>query len=248
MTKKIKVYGERNTCTNYITKLIELNLKAEQLLGIVPLNIRKLQNRMPGTELIRDLYFKFSFRQNLGWKHASAVPLDKLKKYPIVTDELVFITLTKNPYAWLLSLYKNPYNRKLLKKTHFGDFLLQPWVTVGRDKLNVKVNNPIELWNIKNRSYLGLQGTNTINTTSEVIQNNPKGFIDLLSNKFDIEKYSSDFVDFAASTKDKNKDRLFYKNYYVNEKWQDSLSQEHIHIINQHLDHELMAFFDYKVL
>jgi hypothetical protein len=248
MTKKIKIYGERNTCTNYLTKLIELNLKAEQLLGIVPLNIRKLQNRMPGTELIRDLYFKFSFKQNLGWKHSSAVPLDKLKKYPIVSDELVFITLTKNPYAWLLSLYKNPYNRKILKKPDFGDFLLQPWVTVGRDKLNVKVNNPIELWNIKNRSYLGLQSTNTINTTSEAIQNNPEGFIDLLSNKFAIEKHSSDFVDFAASTKDKNKDRLFYKDYYVNEKWQDSLSKEHIHTINQHLDHELMAFFDYKVL
>ena len=36
MVKKIKVYGERNTNTNFLEQLIRLNLDVTQMPGVVP--------------------------------------------------------------------------------------------------------------------------------------------------------------------------------------------------------------------
>lgn len=61
MSKRVKIYGERNTNTNYLSQLIGLNLKAEEIPGVVPARIMALQRRLPGNELVRDLYFFFNY-------------------------------------------------------------------------------------------------------------------------------------------------------------------------------------------
>lgn len=49
----LKLYGERNTGTNYLTKLIDLNLDIEQLHGVVPSYIMRLQHHFIGDEWVR---------------------------------------------------------------------------------------------------------------------------------------------------------------------------------------------------
>ena len=151
MNKQIKLYGERNTGTNYLSKLIELNLNAEQIPGVAPASVQKIQQALPGKELIRDIYFQYSYKKNLGWKHTHVKP------YKQTSRNLAFLTLTKNPYAWLLSLHRNPYHQHYTRKPSFKDFLQQPWRTVRRDNLKHTIKNPIELWNLKNQSYLQLE-------------------------------------------------------------------------------------------
>ena len=57
MNKKlVKIYGERNTGTNYLSRLIHLNLDVEELPGIAPKKIVQLQNRLPGREWVKDMY------------------------------------------------------------------------------------------------------------------------------------------------------------------------------------------------
>ena len=70
--RRIKIYGERNTNTKFMRKLIDLNLDVEQLPGVVPPALRRALRLVPrrANELIRDLYFVLTFRQNLGWKHS----------------------------------------------------------------------------------------------------------------------------------------------------------------------------------
>lgn len=248
MAKLIKIYGERNTNTNYISKLIKLNLKVKELPGVVPPCIFKMQKILPGKELIRDVYFYLTYGNNLGWKHTCVKSLESLNKYRIVNSNLVFVTITKNPYSWLLSLYHRPYHQYFSVKPRFETFLQTPWKTVGRDNTEPILKNPIELWNIKNRSFLNLNSKNTLNITSESILENPEDIIEKISCRFSIKRKSDSFVDYERSTKDKDRDVSFYRDYYLNEKWRDELTGDAIAIINETIDKKLMSYFGYNIL
>ena len=67
LRRYIKVLGERNTGTNYLQQLLELNLDADLLPGTVPPFV-------PGSapEFVRDAYFTLTGAANLGWIHAIA--------------------------------------------------------------------------------------------------------------------------------------------------------------------------------
>ena len=66
MKKLVKIYGERNTGTNYIDKLIRLNLETHLLTGVAPRHIQVLQRIIPGKQLVRDKYFELTYARNLG--------------------------------------------------------------------------------------------------------------------------------------------------------------------------------------
>lgn len=248
MSKLIKVYGERNTNTNYISKLISLNLDAREVPGVVPAIILKWQRLLPGQEMVRDIYFYLTYAKNLGWKHTCVKTQEELNKYSLVTNNLAFLTITKNPYSWLLSLYRRPYHQYYSDNPSFESFLQRQWKTTGRDNAGSVLNNPIELWNIKNRSYLSLAEKHTVNTTTECIFEDPESIFDEISHRFDIQRKSANFVDYKKSTKDKNKDGTFYREYYLGEKWRADLTSKAIAIINETIDKKLMSHFGYEVL
>jgi hypothetical protein len=233
-----------------MSHLIRLNLNAKEISGIVPPYIMRLQKILPGNELVRDIYFKLTFRKNLGWKHSCVEPVEKIRRhFHVERNKVAFLTITKNPYSWLLSLYRRPYHQYYRgKKPDFETFLRSPWKTIYRDKTETFISNPMELWNIKNTSYIQLKKLNALNITTERIFEDAKAVIDRISSHFSIGKLSDKFIDYHQSTKDKNKDSNFYRGYYLNEKWRDNLSKDAIAIINEKIDRNLMAYFKYKRL
>lgn len=248
MQKKIKIFGERNTNTNYMSQLIELNLKVKEIYGNVPSKVMSLQEALPGNELVRDIYYYLTYARNLGWKHTCLKPHDELSKYKLVNNNLVILTITKNPYSWLLSLHRNPYHQYITDNPSFEDFLLRQWKTIGRDNVNTVLNNPMELWNIKNKSYIQPENNRLINITTESIFNDPEAIIQNISNQYSIERKTDKFVNYERSTKDKNKGSAYYRDFYLLEKWRDNLSADAIDIINESIDKELMSHFGYDIL
>ncbi|MBE9549176.1 MAG: hypothetical protein IMF09_07175 [Proteobacteria bacterium] len=251
MSKIIKIYGERNTNTNYFEKILTLNLVAEQLPGKAPRRIRSIQKLLLGKEWLRDWYFKNSYADNLGWKHMQVLAADELEEYAVLRRKVIFITITKNPYSWLLSLHRRPYiqqykSRK--KKLAFEEFINTPWQTTARENTDPVIINPVTLWNIKNSSYLPLQKYNGLNLTTEGILKDPEAVINRISNKFGIDKKSQKFINYDKSTKDETKNFLYYQNYYLEEKWREDISSEAISIINKYLDRDLMDHFGYELL
>ena len=99
MKKLLKVYGERNTGTNYIDKLIRMNLEAHLLNGVAPRHIQILQRILPGKQLVRDRYFELTYGKNLGWKHTRVKSESELRQYDILKKRVCFVTITKNPYS-----------------------------------------------------------------------------------------------------------------------------------------------------
>jgi len=248
MIKRVKIYGERNTNTNYVSKLIKLNLDVEEVSGVAPPFILNLQDKLPGKELVRDIYFQLTFKHNLGWKHTCVRPSDQLNMYDAVNESMTFLTITKNPYSWLMSLYRNPYHQYYTHKPDFETFLQQPWKTVFRDNCSRKLKSPIHLWNIKNKSYLQLDRRNTLSVTTESIFEDPAKIIGQLSQNFSINKKTDQFTNYERSTKDKTKDSNYYRDYYLQEKWRENLSNKAIEIINRSVDREVMEFFGYQLI
>ena len=248
MSKFIKIYGERNTNTNYMGKLIELNLHAQEVPGTVPSIVRKMQKYLPGRELVRDIYFQLTYEKNLGWKHTLVKPQKELNKFKLVGPDLFFLTITKNPYSWLLSLHRNPYHQYFSTKPSFEVFLEHQWKTIGRDNIQRNLLSPIELWNLKNNSYLQLDAKNAANITTESIFKDANEVVQKISDQFSIERISSEFINHERSTKNIGKDSNYYRDYYLSERWREDLSKDAIAIINELIDKDLMAHFGYKVL
>ncbi len=241
MTQKIKLYGERHTNTNYLSKLIELNLDAQLVEGVVPTYIRTLE-RWTGSESLRDRYFQRTFSETLGWKHA-AVPTG------IDADEVVFVTLTKNPYAWLLSMYRRPYHQHYAQPPSLEEFLTLPWQTVGRENVADEVANPVQLWNLKNRSYFHLPSERSLHLRTEDTFLDASAVVARIAGTFAVPRSCEQFVDFQRSTKKlADRDGEYYRDYYLNERWRAQLTQAALDLINAELDADLLQRFDYPLI
>ena len=249
MSRLIKIYGERNTNTNFLEKLIELNLDVRQISGVVPGYVKTIQVLVPGKEWLKDFYFAVSSRGNLGWKHTRVMSPLKFEALGVLDREPCFVSITKNPYSWLLSLYRKSYNRQYgHSKPDFETFLQTPWKTVARDNCEKLLEGPIVLWNIKNTSYLPLVDLNGLNITTEGTVRDPEAIIDMISSHFSIKKRRSEFLNYEKSTKDVSKNFAYYQDYYLNERWRDEISENAIAIINKAVDKSLMKRFGYEML
>lgn len=246
---KIKIFGERNTGTNYLVKLIENNLNVKLFKGVVP----KFPNYFPfkflnNSETYKDLYFLLFNRFNFGWKH-SYLDLKILSK-KIANDSNFFVVLiVKNPYSFLLSLNKNPYHNYSLKNINFKSFLSSPWKIYLRDNYSKEYIDPIELWNVKTIPYLKLKElfpNNVFIVKYESLISNPEGVIKEIS-VFTNTSYISSFKNHISSTKNEQKDFNYYSDYYLNERWISKLDSESIDYINSKLDHNLCESLGYSI-
>ena len=261
--KKIKIFGERNTGSRYLQKLVELNCNIDILNGTLDKYrfLLKILNKMKiNQETVRDLYFKFNTKKDLGWKHREVDHFDLIETNPYV-NEILFLVIVKNPYSFLLSLKEKPYHNlsykwlelkdliKEFKSISFNDFLKKEWLTVGREANRPSYENPIQMWNLKCASYFKLQSKYKCSIIRyEDLLDNPELVIRRIFKENKIPFNSVNFKNYNKSTKDPEKDSEFYKKKYGSELWKEKLTQEHINFINKYLDKELMQAFDYKLL
>jgi hypothetical protein len=258
MTKIIKIYGERNTGTNYLQQLIKLNFNVALLKGVAPqcifypglavdLMLPTLFKNYPLYDRIEDMYFKLKSSKNLGWKHTlvSSNIMEKIKAHK---NDVFFITLTKNPYSWLLSLYNKPYSYASNENLpHFEQFLIEPWKTLERENHPKSFENPIVMWNQKNKSYMQLKSNfHTINIRYEDMLSDPKLIIDCISEQLNITKKHGSFKNLKKSTKEDKKNFNYYQNYYLKEIWKEKLNNKSIVTINKYLDEDVMNYFGYR--
>jgi hypothetical protein len=245
----IKIYGGRRSGTRYLTRLIKRNLRVSLVRSIAPpKEVRVLAQRLNiSKEAACDLYFELTFAENLGWKHALARPAECLQAYEICADGLLFITLTKNPYSWLLSLYRKPYHRKGKKGIDFEAFLTEPWQTVGRENGPHAFSSPIEMWNQKNRAYRQLRpALDSLNLTYEGLLADPQGTLQTIRQKVGAAWKNDRFGNIDNLPGQQSHTYAYYKDYYLSEKWRSLLSQRSVAIINEQLDEGLLAYFNYQ--
>jgi len=244
-TPLIKIYGERHTGTNYLHRLMVRNFNVRLLPGSVPLLIWSL---FPNREYIRDGYMRLASPFTLGWKHA-LVDQKRLARNPLCRlGNVRFLTLTKNPYAWLLSLYRRPFHT--FQRSHtFKTFLETPWQPLGREQVPGLFPSPIAMWNEKNAALLRLSEAGpTINLTYEALVADPQGTCERLKDTFELTQTAAFFSNIEVSTTEQGSEKnyTYYKRYYEQAHWQADLDDDALWMINEQLDPAVMQRFSYS--
>lgn len=255
----VKIVGERNTGTNFVEDIIRSNFSVEICPGNLPRHITRayrfaykyfpysVARRL--VENDRDRRFDTLFDRYAGWKHARMPNLPKTRaRYP---EGLGFIAITKNPYAWLQSLYRHPYQGTHHSPAHqlsFSEFLRTPWPTVRREYGPAEYANPVQMWNDKVASYESLHSYGpALILPYEGVITDIEAFVRTVARSFDLPEPAQVQVR-ADSTKKDGRSTADIVQYYLSGAWADSLLPEDLDFINRELDHSLCEMFGYTLI
>ncbi|WP_170419683.1 hypothetical protein [Ruegeria atlantica] len=253
----VKIFGERNTGTNVLHRLIENNSECRLAPGIAfqlddtlvnDLHaIVKTRNKNPKLiaheyESRIDQVFENQPAINM-WKHA-ATDFQDIRS--LKNTKVIFCV--RHPMSWIVSFHKRPYNKKLVAPSSLEAFS-KIWVPLlRRDNLNYNSLRPLELYSRKLKSYLDfarqLDGIHVPNKfiKHEDITIKQESVIQELSSWLNFKTRNP----YNASTKDPSKNRAFYKSYYENELWKEPIEGSWSALGNE-LDKALFEKLEYQV-
>jgi hypothetical protein len=196
------------------------------------------------------IYLEWLLKKNLdatlldsydfGWKHRVAPSEEELTEK--MKQEVLFLCLVKNPYSWLISMHKRPYQHDSLRKLSFLDFLKYSYGDY---------RNPIVMWNIKNASYLSMNDYVKFHkiVKYEDILEEPAKFVDSIAEMFSFPKPAI-FKNISNLLTNSHgiKSQKFHKEYYISEEWRNKLRHDHVKQINTWLDRSLMEKLNYTII
>ncbi len=165
MKRKVKIFGERNTGTNYVEQLLRNNYPVRIVKDRGPISLRNLYKELDGLEgmpralmheHIIDLDIQKMKESDFGWKHR--VPDVEYIKTAKNVSSTYFVCVVKYPYSFVTSLFKRPRNDQLEPRTDLRKFVESPWKLTARDNIPMHfLESPVQLWNHKVGSYLLLK-------------------------------------------------------------------------------------------
>jgi hypothetical protein len=111
----LKIFGERNTGSNYLHRVCGQNFlvvmlqgDVQEIWGLGRRIAEQTGNHFTVRQALHDLEIRRILGSDFGWKHAApdlnAINASEITKYTR------FVVLTKHPYSWLKSLHRNPYS------------------------------------------------------------------------------------------------------------------------------------------
>lgn len=164
---EIKVYGERNSGTNFVEKTILRSYDIRIIWNIpdVPQERRKaietcglpiLSARFLIERAWDDIYFEHRLKSR-GWKHEKLSD-DSLGEYDAAADgKCGFVFVVRNPFDWSRSMHRNPFHALQPVPEDFAAFIRSPWALVKRDCVDRDyLETPILLWKMKVAEYVRL--------------------------------------------------------------------------------------------
>lgn len=165
--KRVKVVGEHNTGTNWADKLVRDNvvMREHATLKGVCHPVKTVKSCSHSSSADKFFAVNKNWCETLGWKHGFPPTQAQLAKCPGTHGDAkldhcgntAFIILVKNPYAWLLSMFKHPYEMHggLAEHGNFNDFVRKPVLAPQREYANVTEHkNIVHLWNLKYRAWI----------------------------------------------------------------------------------------------
>jgi hypothetical protein len=227
---QVKIFGERNTGTNALRKLIDTNSASWCLAGtageIEPKAARAIERSFWLTDRERERRIDAIFARSsdlFAWKHC-ATNFDD----PSVFDGALVLIAVRHPASWVLSLFRNPYHLLGRKPRNLAQFLDFEWQTAGRERLSTQRFRPLDLYAAKIDSYLALARS----LEERGISHRFVRFEDIVleqeqlfeSLKPDLCGAAVEFQPVRKSTKTRRKNADSYREYYGSERWRDELA------------------------
>lgn len=165
MKRKVKIFGERNTGTNYVEQLLRKNYPVRIVRDRGPISLKNLYKelgdlegmpRIIMQEHLLDVDTRKMKESDFGWKHT--VPNIEFIRTASNVSKTYFVCVVKYPYSFITSLFNRPRNDQLERRTDLRKFVESPWKLTARDSIPMHfLESPVQLWNYKVGSYLRLK-------------------------------------------------------------------------------------------
>jgi hypothetical protein len=249
-----KVFGERNTSTNALVRLVEGNSRARALPSVF--------SELPGNRLgkafglasrlgLRELSERLVDRAFRGrpaaeaWKHCAA-DFDDVASL----EGSLVVFMLRDPHSWILALRRRPYHGAPARSDGLEAFAATPWRLRERDRMPARTASPIGIYNAKLRSYLRLRGR----LDGAGIPHAAIRFEDFARDQRAVFERlrphlagpAADPVPVASSTKrDAGKDADYYRRYYGEERWRAEIPDGARRLIDAGVDWEAAGAFGY---
>jgi hypothetical protein len=247
----LKIYGERNTGSNYLHSVCAQNFLAVQLQGDVQqiwgLGARIAEQtgkHFKTRQALHDLEIRRILHSDFGWKHAApnldVIDASEIAKYTR------FIVLTKHPYSWLKSLHRSPYSFTA-HPTSFSNFIRGAFPVNESDGLvGVEDCTPPALLRHKILAYRRLlQSTHDVihMKYEELIEDFEAAMLKLQPRMF---RKAGAFLNFDKDVKGQKRQLADFQRQYSLHSVKEGLSTEDIDFIRGEIGEELFAFLGYQ--
>lgn len=233
MTKTIAVLGCFRSGTNFTKAVLELNFDCK---------------------VVNDVF---------GWKHGLVPIVSKSlhQAFQFQYDERYFVT--KNPYSFLVSLYRyfDEVGLNIRASKGFDQFLRNPIVVFDQsqaDSPKMKFRTPVEFWNFMNWHYASLHDIEHVRY--EMLIQNPEAIATKLANKLGLTRKDVPFSVPKKKVKRMN-DKTQYQDLnhyqtkeefdaksYLNDDYMKQYSQADKAFVFEALDHDLVKDLGYTDL
>lgn len=216
--RRVKVVGERNTGTNWAERVVRDNVRNPVISGVRSRHYKSA-----------DRFFSENWCATLGWKHGFPPTPSQLATCPAAFDRCgntSFVLMVKNPYAWMLSMYRHPY--EVRSRATFDAFVKAPIHAPARENANVAEHkNLARLWNVKYQAWLTQLPANCVTVVKyeNLLRNRTVAFKEV----FDALAldYTMPLTISTVSTKQPRTHRFRdYAAYYLHEQWASAYGPE----------------------
>lgn len=253
----VKVFGERNSGTIYLTSLIRENTNAIILTGDTQGKAGLLKNTntvfptayAPDDDYVQDLDHFRILPSDFGWKHARP-PIDVMEFAPHSTLTK-FVFTAKHPCFWLLSMYERPYNPRLSgPRGSFSEFIRRPWPVSRRDNVEGDtVGTVIELFNRKVGAYIEATkrfSKNAVFVRYEDLLENPELSTSKVCDGI-LGAGKTPFRNITTSTKTAKDSFETYKEKYLSHSYTKTINEEDLEFIRSRLSKSVIDYCGYQV-
>ncbi len=194
---------------------------------------------------MQGFFLRKTYEDNFGWKHGRGPTIEEIRHANVA--KVFFVSITKNPYFWLRSLHRRPYQHCGEFDRNFSVFIRTRWKCRDRDRIP-HVENPVYLWNVKNRSYLEIPDDTRLNLRYEDYLADPDSFVRSIGTTTKLAARYSRPTIIEKSTKKDPLTLADYRKKYQERRIREKICPEDIAFINDSLDHELMKKFSYEII
>lgn len=251
---KVKIFGERNTSTNAMKRMIEMNSGARVLPSVVgdlrpgfqhPVMrfFRNLRGSGYTEKRIEETFENVTPERS--WKHCATI-FDDVSYF----EGCVVLFMVRNPYSWLQALHRRPYHARQAVPESLEEFLTAEWQPTKRDLVGTQSLTPIELYNRKLSSYLQFMRQLDAGAHLHFVVTFEAFAVDQIAAFQEFGFHLKDCVPapkaLERSTKDRSRDKDFYRDYYGNELWKKDISPGARDIINDGIDWTVANRFGYQ--
>lgn len=256
MTRVLKIFGERNSGTNLLWRLLAKNFHVQLLRGTVPrwhmpLAAARLLSKCNASsprlrERVLDHYFRTRFASTLGWKHG-APDLDRITSWH--RRHIRFVIITRNPYAWALSMFRRPYHAHR-RFTDIDEFLRFSYPVYTRDNIPASGLPAPALWTAKHNRYLTFlaQIAHGTHIRYEELLEHGTSSLRRIARTLDLEATGPLQMEQRSVKSNDTATLSKYSEYYLSEAWRHHLTNSCVRMINGHLSPQVVADLGYAIL